>query len=269
MYQKDEYSYQGLAKLYFEWAKRTISEEEQAEYLAKAEEVIGEGLKKVSVREGLWIISSEINEWLGNEPQRIKSLEKAVQDYPNSVVARYILGRAYRKQGELSKSLAVLDPVIKTHFDEFRIFVEYATTLVYSGRPYKEAIAILWQSSLYGLSDPRYIATLGGMLFMDEQFTEAEKVFREIERRNFTADELKAIQFVARDPIDPQQALRIRGRIVAIKTGYCFIDSPPYPRFFCPAQFYNRIQVRSGLEIGFEPAFTAKGPIAYHLRLVP
>ena len=43
------------------------------------------------------------------------------------------------------------------------------------GEPYSKPIALLKLSTLYGLSDPRFIATLGGMLFLDGEFTEAEE----------------------------------------------------------------------------------------------
>ncbi len=195
MYAKDEYSYQGLSQLYLGWAKRASTPEEATEYISKAEEIINEGLKIVPVRYGLWIESSNVQKLLGNEPSRVKALEKAVQDSPGSIVSRYLLGRAYRKANLPQKTVDVLEPVIKNHHDEFRAFVEYAIALVNLKKPYKEAIAVLRLSTLYGLSDPRFIATLGGMLFMGEQFSEANEVFAQSSKRDFTATELNTIQF--------------------------------------------------------------------------
>jgi hypothetical protein len=50
----------------------------------------------------------------------------------------------------------------------------------------KQALAILNQSTLFGLSDGRFIAMFGGLLFIDKQFSEAErflKVNRERDHR--------------------------------------------------------------------------------------
>jgi tetratricopeptide (TPR) repeat protein len=64
--ERDEYGYQGLASLYVDWAERTEDANESAEYIARAESTITEGLRKVRVREGLWIVSSRIQRVLGS-----------------------------------------------------------------------------------------------------------------------------------------------------------------------------------------------------------
>jgi tetratricopeptide (TPR) repeat protein len=96
IYDRDEYSYQSLAKLYLDWAKR-VPDAESAEYLQKCEQAISEGLRVVKIRDGLWIASSEVEKWLGNEPSRIHALERAVKESPGSIIARYLLGRSYRR----------------------------------------------------------------------------------------------------------------------------------------------------------------------------
>ncbi len=267
MYAKDEYSYQGLSQLYLGWAKRAPTQEEAAEYISKAEEIINEGLKIVPVRYGLWIESSNVQQLLGNEPSRVRALEKAVRDSPGSIVSTYLLGRAYRKVNLPQKTVDVLEPVIKNHHDEFRVFVEYAIALVSLKKPYKEAIAVLRLSTLYGLSDPRFIATLGGILFMDEQFSEANEVFAESSRRDFTATELNTIQFRPPIPDILQEPLRIKGKVMVVKAGYALIESASYPRFLCPGSKFGGIFMEPGLEVTFELAFTAKGPVADRPRI--
>ncbi|TMG72639.1 MAG: tetratricopeptide repeat protein, partial [Betaproteobacteria bacterium] len=160
---KDEYSYQGLAQLYLGWAKRASTDAESAEYISKAEEVISQGLRIVKERDGLWIITSEIQKFFGDQKSRIAALEKAVASSPGSVIARYLLGRTYRLEGKPDKAISILEPVVKNHPDEFRAFIEYALALIAMGKPIAEAVAILNVSTTYGLSDARFIATLGGM----------------------------------------------------------------------------------------------------------
>ncbi len=262
MYPRDEYSYQGLAELHFKWSQKCISDTEQADYLAKAEEIITTGLSNVHNREGLWIISAEIQKWLGNTPSHINALEKAVQVSPNSIFPRYILGRAYRKMQQPLKALEVLRPVIQQHFEEYRCFVEYSVALIHANHTYREAISILEQSKTFGLRDPRFIATLGGMYFMNSDFDAAEKVFQEANRHNFTSQEKNTIQFQPPNTNDLSKPLRLKGQVVNVLSSYCFVESRDYARFFCPGTKYNGIMMKQGLEITFEPAFTAKGSVA-------
>ncbi len=264
---RDEYSYLGLSQLYFGWAKRASSQDESLEYLSKAEGIITEGLAKVRVRDSLWIESSKIQAFIGNEPSRFMALEKAIQVNPGSIIGRYLLGRAYRKSGLYQKALHILNPIIKNHHDQFRSFVEYSVSLIYLKKSFKEAIAILNLSRLYGLGDPRFIATLGGMLFLNGDFSEASNIFEESSKHNFIAIEMNAIQFQPPDPSNPDNPLRLRGKVVVVKAGYAMIESLGYPHFLCPGSKFKGIIMTPGLSITFEPAFAAKGPVAIHPQI--
>ena len=267
MYRRDEYSYQGLSQLYIGWAKRAKTTEESADYIAKAESVISEGLLVVRVRDALWIESSNIQLFLGNNPSHIKALERAVNESPGGIVARYLLGRSYRKGFEFLKAMGVLEPIIKNHPDEYRVFLEYALCLVYLKKPYRDAIAILNLSTLYGYGDPRFLSTLGGLLFLTGEFSKAEKVFAESTKRDFTSAELNTVQFRPPAPDDIKCNLRIKGRVVRVKAGVSFVDCAGYPRFICPASKYRGVMMQPGISISFEIAFNAKGPIADHPML--
>jgi tetratricopeptide (TPR) repeat protein len=261
-YDRDEYAYQGLAQLYLGWAMRVKEVAESTEYVAKAEGVIGEGLRLVQVRDGLWIVSSNIQAWIGNEPSRLHALEQAVKSTPGSIIARYLLGRAYRNAGSPEKAVAVLEPLIRDHPDEFRACVEYARALMSLGQPYGNAIAVLRLSTTYGLTDPRFIAILGGMLFMNGDFTEAEKVFQESVKQEFPPAEANRIQFRPRDPSDPQFPLRLKGEVVRVKHNQALIQASDYPAIPCPGSKWGGLRMRVGMDIRFEPAFSARGPLA-------
>lgn len=267
-YQKDEYSYQGLARLYIEWAKKVEGTEEFTAYLSKAEEVINEGLKVVRIKDGLWIESASIQQILGNEPFRLKALETAVQVSPGSIIARYLLGRAYRKSSRCHDALRILEPIINNHHEEFRAFVEYAICLVLEGRPYNEIAQTLRISTLYGLSDPRFLAILGGMLFLNKEFTEARKIFDESTKRIFSANEKNTIQFIPPDPINRSNEFQLKGSVVAVKPGYSMIETHDYPTFLCPGSKYGDINLEKGLNVIFTLGFCAKGPIALKPQLL-
>ncbi|MBI3168352.1 MAG: SIR2 family protein [Chloroflexi bacterium] len=264
---KDDYGYQSLAELYRRWAKRATAQDEVITYIAKAEEIISEGLRNARVRDGLWIESAKIQEWLGNEPSFVKALSSAVRDAPGSIIARYLLGRAYRKAQKYKEALDILEPNIKNHTDEFRSFVEYAIALSYHTKSYREAINTLRISDLYGLGDPRYIATLGGMLFMDRNFTQANEIFSQSLKRNFTGNEINSIQYKPANFENLEKTLILIGKVVDVQAGHAFIEVPGYPNFLCPGSKYSGIIMRKGLKISFEPAFRPKGSIADQPKL--
>lgn len=262
MYERDDFAYVGLAQLYIGWARKCESPEEAAEYFGKAEDIINEGLKIVRVRDALWVESSKIQRFIGDEPSYFDALERAVKEAPGSIIARYMLGRAYRRVGRLSDAIEVLEPIIENHHDEFRSFVEYALCKLNLDKDYEKAIAVLSVSSLYGLSDPRYIATLGGMLFMSGKISKANVIFSESLKGNFRGNEIESIQFYPPNLDNPSEPLKFKGRVVRVKAGHSFIESPEYPLILCPGSKYNELMMEKGLNVTFEIAFRAKGPNA-------
>ena len=268
LYSKDEYCYQGLAQLYLGWAKRAPTPEESTEFVTKAEGIIGEGLGVVRVKSSLWIESSNIQKYLGDEPSRLALLEKAVKETPGSIVPRYLLGKQYRIKERFQDAINVLHPVIMDHAEEFRSFVEYAISLAILKKSYDESIAILQLSTLYGYSDPRFIATLGGMLFMNKKFPEAQLVFSESLKHNFTGSELNEIQFKPWDLNNYPSSLRLPGKVIANKAGFSLIDTKGYQQFLCPGSKYDGLIMREGINISFQPVFSAKGSLAITPELI-
>jgi tetratricopeptide (TPR) repeat protein len=266
IYDRDEYSYQGLAKLYLEWAKR-VNDRESAEYISRSEEIISAGLRKVRNRDGLRLVSAEVEDFLGNKPAHLDALEKAVTESPGSIIARYLLGRKYRRSGESQKAIDVLRPVIKDHSEEFRSCIEFALASLDLGETYEKCIAILNLGTLYGLSDTRFIATLGGMYFMNRQFTEAERTFSESIKQEFSRSESYVVYFRPRDPNDKTRPLRLHGRVVEVRAGYAFIDPRDYPRVLCPGSKFGGLVMARGMDVSFELCFSAKGSLADRPRL--
>jgi tetratricopeptide (TPR) repeat protein len=267
-YSRDEYAYQGLAQLYLSWAMRVKDGAESTEYIARSEGVISEGLRVVRVRDGLWIVSANVEDWIGDQPSRLHALEQAVKTTPGSILARYLLGRAYRRAGSPQKAASVLEPLIKDHPDEFRACVEYARALLSLGQPYANAIAVLRLSTTYGLTDPRFIAMLGGVLFLNGDFTEAANVFHESVKQELPPDEANRVQFRPRDPSDPQFRLRLQGEVVKVTLSHALIQTSEYPAIQCPGSMWGGISMRVGQAIRFEPVFSARGPMADKPRLI-
>jgi tetratricopeptide (TPR) repeat protein len=261
MDKRDEYAYQTLASLYVEWAHGSSDPTEVTDYLAKAETVINEGLRQVRAREGLWLVSSRIQEILGNKPEYIRALQKAATAPSASIVAKYLLGRAYRRSGDPQNAVQILIPLVEANPEEFRACVELARAMSDLGEPYTKCIAVLKLSTLYGLSDPRFVGILGGMLFMNRDFTEAKEIFAESQRREFPAVEGTRIQFRPRDNAT-KSPLKLTGQVAAVKIGYAFIDARGFTSFFCPGSKLGRLVMRQGMTVEFEPVFTARGAMA-------
>lgn len=265
---KDDFSYQSLASLYLEWAKKAKSEDESSEYITKCEQAISDGLRSCKYREALWVVSSEVRKWLGNQPSRIEKLRHAVSESTaESVIPRYLLGRAYRQQGFPEKAMAVLDPVVKSKFDEFRSFVEYVKSMLLLGEPYSKCAAVLSQCRLDGVTDPAYVGLLGGLLFMDGKPDEAAKIFSESLRQGFSYDEKLRIQFRPRDPVDQKAPLRLSGRVTTVKPAYVFVQTDKYPDFISTTTKIGKTILQRDMRVTFQPVFNAKGPYADNVRL--
>lgn len=56
--------------------------------------------------------------------------------------------------------------------------------------------------------------------------------------------------------------LRLRGKVVLVRAGFAFIESPGYESFFCPGSKFGGLLMKQGVEVSFEPAFSAKGAVA-------
>jgi tetratricopeptide (TPR) repeat protein len=265
MSRKDAYAFQGLAQLFLDWAKRAPTSDEESLYLAKCEEVIGQGLKEVRDREGLWIVSAAVQQHLENDPKRMAALERAVKETPDGIVSRYLLARAYRIQKRPADAKRILEPVITNHLDEFRCFCEYGLALYDLREAPLVVINALRQSWVFGSKDARYLSILGGMLYLNHEFGEAEKVFSEGHRRELPSDDLQVIRF---RPTENGMPLRVRGVISQLKPGYCFIDVPGYPRVLCPASKYRGIVLVPKMKVEFDLVFSAKGSLADHLQTV-
>lgn len=263
---RDDYIYQALATLYLDWAKQSAIEEESATYLTKAEETVGEGLRRCRTKDALWIVSADIEQWLGDRPSQLRALETAVKESPGSIIARYLLGKAYRRLGRFSEAVAILEPNIKNHPDEFRSFVEYALVLLASGKSLREAIAVLEIASVTGLSDARYIAHLGGMYFLNGEFAKGNEIFAEAERRELPPSELHVVPF--RPQASHGRPMTLIGKVIVRRPTYSRIEAEGYPSFFCHSSRYKGLALKEGMRIAFEVAFSPRGAVALDPKAV-
>ncbi|MDT3429204.1 tetratricopeptide (TPR) repeat protein [Paenibacillus forsythiae] len=258
----DEYCFQGLAQLYLAWAKKVNDDEQRTTYISKAEEIINEALKKVRNKEGLWIESSNIDSFIGDSRARIRSLENAVANAPRSIISRYLLAKAYNINGLFEKSMPILSNLVREYPDEYRPSIEYAFTIIKAGGSLESAIAVLNQSTLYGYSDPLFVATLGGMLFLNKEFTKAEKVFDEAVKREFS--NARVILF------DPEKRLGHTNEYDAVikyvgdRHSYVLIKG--FTEIYCPSSKYHGLILQRDMNVRVTIAFTPKSPVIKKVR---
>jgi tetratricopeptide (TPR) repeat protein len=259
---RDEYSYQSLAELYLGWSERTTTEDEALDYIAKATEVVTEGLRHVRTREGLHIVSGSIQRALGDRPGHLDALRRAVAAAPGSVVSRYLLGRELRRAGQVKEAADILQGLLEGHPQEVGPAIQYALALEELGRPYSESIAALNLATLYGQRNPRFVALLGGMLFLNGDFTESEAVYRQAGTQNFSFAERVDVTFQPRTRDKDRKPLTLEGEVGLVKPGFTFIHVPGYPDVFCPGTKFGDLVMTRRLRIKFRLGFTARGAIA-------
>ena len=99
MNRTDDYGYQSLAQLYLDWTRRWDDPETFTKNISRCEELISEGLRRVTKRESLLLVSSNLERILGDQPRRIELLNRALTENPASAICRYLLARdAYHKK---------------------------------------------------------------------------------------------------------------------------------------------------------------------------
>jgi hypothetical protein len=113
---------------------------------------------------------------------------------------------------------------------------------------------------------PSYIGLLAGMLFMNEDFTEADELFAEARKRGYSGRDGMRIYF---KPLDDERRdpLRLNGIVSSVKAGFAFVRSNGYPDFFCPGSKFGQIVMERDLRVTFTPGFTARGNQATNLAL--
>jgi tetratricopeptide (TPR) repeat protein len=262
---KDAYSYDGLARLYLNWAKKCGDSEQEVEYLAKAERVLGDGLRTVKNRAPLWIVSAKVKERLGDSPGAISRLDQAMRAGSLEPYSAYLLARSYSGAGQHQKAADTLQPAIESAPDDYRLLMEYGRALACLHEPYSKIIAVLEQGKTIGSRDPRYLAFLGGVLFMNGDFSRADEVFREYRRREFSWEEQNRISFrpCAHDTTEP---MKMDGSVAKVGAGYTFLRSKGFPDFYYAGTTSSGSLLAEGGLVVFELAFCSRGPKATNVH---
>ena len=261
----DEYCLHGLADLYFNWAKyiKDHSADEANEYMAKAETQISDALKITSNKEELWILSSNIADFIGDSPSQIKALANAIASSPTADKSRYLLGRYYRLKQKYGDACLTLEPVFTKNTEDFRVALEYARSLLGNKKPINEAISVLNLATLQGYKDVRFISYLGGLYFLEGRFTDAANVFSETKKQMFSNEESRSTHFKPRNPNDITKPLIISGVVVTVKSGYAFIEVAGYPdNIICPGSKWGNKVLREKMKIECELVFSSNGAVA-------
>ena len=262
---RDENSYQSLAELYLDRAKRTgIPESQSVSYAAKAQDVVLEGLQKVRNREGLYVVDSSIERFLGDTEKRIEALKNAWLEAFGSTVAPYLLGNVYRLEKRLGDAIAVLEEAFSKNTDDPNLARSYALASYEAGGDLEKSINIMRMTAVTGEQDPRFIAVYAGMLALAGDHEIARAVWKRASNRHFSNKDFNRVAFV---PTRNGQVLELSGKVSDVRSSYLFIRTDMSIDFFCPARNYSGATLRRGQEVVFDAGFSARGPVAERLRL--
>lgn len=268
MYKSDDYGYQSLAQLYIAWATRWDDPETYAKNISRCEEVISEGLRHVTERESLLLVSSNLERILGDQPKRIELLNKALKENPASAICRYLLARdAYNKK-DYDGVITLLRPTIESRFDEIRSFILYAKAVSIYDKNYALSIAVLKQADPIAWTDPIFVATLGGMNSLSENASEAENIFKRAKKQRFPEEEARQIAYQPTDLADPNLYITTTGTVIVTKSAYLLIQSKQFGKFFYPSPKVEGVYVKAQTILKFTIAYTGKGGLALNPSVV-
>ena len=264
---KDEYSHQGLAELYLRWAKARASQDpaESAAYITKCEEIIRKGLAVARDKEALYIVSGDLVKFLGDSPGHIAALRQAVADAPDSLISKYLLGMALRRQGELKDAFKVLQEGLLTKPDDHCLARAAALVARDLKEPYDAALALLNLASVSGAGDAEFLP----------RWADARDV-REFRRRPTRSgvgqdSSRGAWRLVTGFLISPmnwtQQSIGGMGA-----SGTLMLDTDSLLVPVCRTSLSIRAALdesSSGpaLKLEFRPGFSVRGPVAWAVRL--
>ena len=264
MARRDDYGYSALATLYLDWARRASSDE-AIQYITKAQEVLFEGLSVVRQRESLYIVMSDIERYLGDEPRRIAALERALAEAPQSPVARYLLGTVLLARGRVEEAVAVLTEGVRLHPEDSRIATRCAIAMYRNKADIAQCIAVLNLASNTGMSDPYYISVMGGMLVLKGDLSEAERIWTSARKRDFTATERDRTYFV---PVESEASGWMSGRVARAGALFMFVDVAGYPNVFCSSKQVAGRKFERDQRVEVRIGFGARGVNAIGLRAV-
>lgn len=262
--ERDEYGYHGLGNLYLDWAQRVGGTAESVAYLTKAEEAVETGLQMARRREFLGILSADIRRYMGDVPEALATLRKVVAEESQATsTARYLLGRALVEGDNLAEAVTVLQPFVGAAEEHPRACLLMARAKLGIGASYSEAIAVLRTSEASGGRDPRFVAYLGGLLYLDGSFTDSRRWFERAKSEEFSGDESNRMYFVP-DEDAPQYR---RGTVLKVFPGYSWIGQSAGPDVFVPGSKYRQLVLAPQQRVEFRLGFTARGATGYDVRL--
>ncbi|RZB35172.1 MAG: hypothetical protein SRB1_00940 [Desulfobacteraceae bacterium Eth-SRB1] len=268
MYKSDDYGYASLAKLYIDWATRWDNPETYAKNISRCEEVISEGLRHVTKRESLLLVSSNLERILGDQPKRIELLNKALKENPASAICRYLLARdAYNKK-DYDGVITLLRPTIESRFDEIRSFILYAIAVSIYDKNYARALAVLKQADPIAWADPIFVATLGGMISLSGNASEAENIFERAKKQRFPEEEARQVAYQPTDLADPNLYITTTGTVIVTKSAYLLIQSKQFGKFFYPSPKVEGVYVKAQTILKFTIAYTGKGGLVLNPSIV-
>ncbi|MBB3749860.1 tetratricopeptide (TPR) repeat protein [Mycolicibacterium sp. BK634] len=260
--ERDEYSYQSLADVYLDWAKKVGNEDEQAIYLGKAQEALLDGLDKGRELEYLYVMESRIQSHIGDTPGQLGALRKALEAAPSSANVRYLLGSALRAAGLLDESESVLREGLSGNTADPRLALSYTKTLLMLDRGLPASIAILEMARARGLRDPAFIAAYGGLLRLNGDVTRAEQLLVDVRNKSFSARDQRKIVFVPSDFFDVGE---LSGVITHVAPGFAFVKVDSLGDFFLPGSQMGNKALRLGTRVRFVAGFTIRGGTVHRL----
>jgi tetratricopeptide (TPR) repeat protein len=268
MNKNDGYGYQSLAQLYIDWATRWDDQETYAKNISRCEEIISEGLRHVTERESLLLVSSNLERILGDQPKRLELLNKALKENPASAICRYLLARdAYNKK-DYGEVITLLRPTIETRFDEIRSFILYAIAASIYDEKYTQAIAVLKQADAIAWADPIFVATLGGMNSLSGNASEAENIFERAKKQRFPEEEARQVAYKPSDLADSNLDITTTGTVIVSKSAYLLIQSKQFGKFFFPSPKVEGVYVKAQTVLKFTISYTPKGGLALNPNIV-
>jgi hypothetical protein len=136
-----------------------------------------------------------------------------------------------------------------------------------TGETFKKTAATLSLCRMDGETDSSFIGLYGGLLFIDSKYAEAQGLWDAAKELNFSDEERTRRQFVPRDR-ETGEKLRFTGTVVHVKPTYVILQPEDGPTVISRMTIIGSKPIEKGQPVTFELSFSAKSPLAEHLRFL-
>ncbi len=259
------YPYDTLIRIYSQRIATALNSDDSSaagELLQRAEELLSDGMERYPDDHRILDAERVLSEAVGDDQRTVRILLDSIKINPRRGGVARALSRIYRRTGQVSEALSVLENVITFAPKDRRTKFALAEVLLESGSNDLERIRSLVESCRSPKDAPRVEVLFGRVLFQLDRIDDANRVFREA-RQQRTADGKRWRLYPWHE--------KVRGQCTQYDPfAGAWFSTAVFGKVFVPRTTIEETNqlVRTGMEGLISVSFNYLGPVGTSLTLI-